>query len=57
MLVDFHDDVVPLLMPGKGNSAVAIRLVLMKSKDDKDLFEVIRKFLSFLAPENFFLFS
>ncbi|XP_028769705.1 poly(A)-specific ribonuclease PARN-like [Neltuma alba] len=38
MLVNFPN-VVPLLVPGKGNTALAICLVLMKSEEDKDLFE------------------
>ncbi|KAI9078909.1 hypothetical protein K1719_039058 [Acacia pycnantha] len=38
MLVNF-DNVVPLLVPGKGNTALAICLVLTKSKEDKVLFE------------------
>ncbi|KAE9592150.1 hypothetical protein Lal_00012925 [Lupinus albus] len=38
MLVD-SSDVLPLLVPGKGGTAQAIRIVLANSKEDKDLLE------------------
>ncbi|KAF7845158.1 poly(A)-specific ribonuclease PARN-like isoform X1 [Senna tora] len=44
ILVDFQK-IVPVVIPGKGNTALAIRLVLMKSKEDKDMFERERQIL------------
>ncbi|OIW01326.1 hypothetical protein TanjilG_10487 [Lupinus angustifolius] len=38
MLVD-SSDVLPLIVPGKGGTAQAIRIVLANSKEDKDLLE------------------
>lgn len=57
MLVDLRDDIVPLLIPAKYKTALAIRLVLMKSKEDKDLFEVLsQKSLLFTSSRKVFLF-
>ncbi|KAK7256197.1 hypothetical protein RIF29_29635 [Crotalaria pallida] len=39
MLEDSPDDLLPLLVPGKGRTAQAVCIVLANSKEDKDLLE------------------
>lgn len=40
MLQEFADDIIPLIIPAKGGTTEAVRVVLTSSKEDKDLFEV-----------------
>ena len=54
MLLDFSDDIVPLLIPAKSGTTLAVRVVLTRSKEDKELFEVNRGFF-FLFLVIFFL--
>ncbi|CAJ1781703.1 unnamed protein product [Sphenostylis stenocarpa] len=39
MLVDYSDELLPLLIPAKSGTILAIRIVLVDSKEDKDLLE------------------
>lgn len=39
MLMEFSDDVVPLLIPAKGGGTQVVQVVLTSSKEDRDLFE------------------
>ncbi|XP_010532929.1 PREDICTED: poly(A)-specific ribonuclease PARN-like [Tarenaya hassleriana] len=39
MLAEFSDDIVPLLIPGKGRGTQAVRAVLTSSEEDKELFK------------------
>ncbi|KAJ7961690.1 Poly(A)-specific ribonuclease PARN-like [Quillaja saponaria] len=39
MLEDFSDDLVPLIIPAKGGSIQAVRVVWTSSKEEKELFE------------------
>lgn len=41
MLVDFSDDFLSLLIPSKGGTTQAVRVVLANSKEDKDFMEVM----------------
>lgn len=43
MLMEFSDDVVPLLIPAKGGGTQAVQVVLTSSEEDRDLFEVLLK--------------
>ena len=49
MLLDFSDDIVPLLIPAKSGTTLAVRVVLTSSKEDKELFEVNRGSFLFLV--------
>ena len=49
MLVDFSDDLLPLVIPAKSGTTQAVRIVLANSKEDKDFLQV-RKILSILFP-------
>lgn len=44
MLREFSDELVPLILPAKGGGTQSVRVVLTSSKEDKDLFEVVRRF-------------
>ncbi|KAK7339034.1 hypothetical protein VNO77_19675 [Canavalia gladiata] len=50
MLVDYSDDLLPLLIPGKSGTTQTLRIVLANSKEDKDLLE--RELQSFEVEEN-----
>ncbi|XP_027188785.1 poly(A)-specific ribonuclease PARN-like isoform X3 [Cicer arietinum] len=39
MLVDFSDDFLPLVIPSKGGTTQAVRIVLANSKEDKEFME------------------
>lgn len=39
MLEEYSDDLVPLIIPAKGGDTQAVRVVLMSSKEDRDLFK------------------
>lgn len=43
MLREFADEVVPLIIPAKGGEILAIRAVLTKSKEDKEILKVVSK--------------
>lgn len=57
MLVDSSDDLLPLLIPGKGGNAQAVRIVLANSKEDKEFLEVRRNICSLLVPGKVFLWK
>lgn len=40
MLMEFSDELVPVLVPIKGGGTSAVQAVLTSSKEDRDLFEV-----------------
>jgi poly(A)-specific ribonuclease len=44
MIVDFPDDFLPLVIPTKGGTTQAVRIVLANSREDKELLEVTRVF-------------
>jgi poly(A)-specific ribonuclease len=50
MIVDFPDDFLPLVIPTKGGTTQAVRIVLANSREDKELLEVTRVFFSLLVP-------
>ncbi|GAU29619.1 hypothetical protein TSUD_164690 [Trifolium subterraneum] len=39
MIVDFPDDILPLVIPTKGGTTQAVRIVLANSREDKELLE------------------
>jgi hypothetical protein len=45
MIVDFPDDFLPLVIPTKGGTTQAVRIVLANSREDKELLEVTSIFL------------
>lgn len=47
MLKEFSDELVPLIIPAKGGGTQSVRIVLTSSKQDKDLFEVRKRFSVF----------
>lgn len=47
MLKEFSDELVPLIIPAKGGGTQSVRIVLTSSKEDKDLFEVRKRFSVF----------
>lgn len=48
MLEDFSDDLVPLIIPGKGGATQEVRVILTSSKEDKVLFQVASNYQFFL---------
>jgi hypothetical protein len=49
MIVDFPDDFLPLVIPTKGGTTQAVRIVLANSREDKELLEVTRVFFFFVG--------
>ncbi|XP_027335850.1 poly(A)-specific ribonuclease PARN-like [Abrus precatorius] len=50
MLVDYSDDLLPLIIPGKSGTTQAVRIVLANSEEDKELLE--RALQNFEEEEN-----
>lgn len=50
MIADFSDDFVSLVIPSKGGTTQAVRVVLANSREDKELLEVPRVFCTFSVP-------
>jgi len=50
MVVDFSDDLLPLVIPSKGGTTQAVRVVLTKSREDKEVLEVTRVFRCLSLP-------
>lgn len=44
MLREFSDELVPVLIPRKSGGTQAVCVVLTSSKEDKELFEVVKKY-------------
>lgn len=47
MLEEFSDELVPLIIPGKGGAAQEVRVILTSSKEDKVLFQVANNYQFF----------
>lgn len=47
MIADFSDDFVFLVIPSKGGTTQAVRVVLANSREDKELLEVPESLLHF----------
>lgn len=47
MLEEFSDDLVPLIIPGKGGATQEVRVILTSSKEDKVLFQVANNYQFF----------
>lgn len=49
MLKEFSDELVPVIVPAKGGGTQSVRVFLTSSKEDKDFFEVRKRYFQFFV--------